>query len=628
MDVVESNVPLLISHESLHKMKGSIDFGESSLTLGTCQKIKLIQTPSGHLMISGRETSERTVLGIQSKIENVFAMEIRLPVESLDLAELKRIHLQLWHCSENTSKTVLKSAQMHGDPALIQKLFTDCKCQVAAQRITSPTVACWLSKYNGEIIALEIIFHSMIAGGEKVSKEFPALFTIDSLSRFINCSLLISRTAEHCGQTFLNDCVRTIGKPRRIITDAGGPTLTGAFWRELSDTYGRQMIQGPKFTPQQNGLAERAVRSFKIAVRNIYYSMENPCPCQEILTQAVIAKNHVPRTATGIPPALAMTGRCDILAGYSHTAFNRDPEVADSVMKVNNNMRNIMNARNAIIHADARYAVRTMINRKAPDRFLNHFYVGASVQIAWGNVWSGTYRVLAVLDSNLVLGRAGRVSKWPKCKSRIIHDDSIRRFDTATIPNHDNEIVEKDNNDLAESSGLNDLVNPELDLCELPSEPLPQIEDEDIEVQDDVLICEMFRPKDTYIHIPPGNFVGSVTQVICPEHHTPEKWTIQDCGSLFYSMNSGFPIPNTFLTSNKVDSVWFNHPKRKGKDETRWLDDDIVDSFGPSRLPPRIVFKLPGARKAVEKEITDLLTPHGLEPPAMVVVALNDSRFK
>ena len=188
--------------------------------------------------------------------------------------------------------------------------------------------------------------------------------------------------------------------------------------------------------------------------------------------------------------------------------------------------------------------------------------------------------------------------------------------------------MEKDNNDPAESSGLNESVNPELDLRELPSEPLPQTEDEDIEAQDGALICEMFRPKDTYIHIPPENFVGSVTQVICPEHHTPEKWTIQDCGSLFYSMNSGFPIPNTFVTSGKVDYVWSNHPKRKGKDETQWLDDDIVDSFGPSRLPPRIVFKLPGARKAVEKEITDLLTPHGLEPPAMVVVALNDSRFK
>ena len=53
-----------------------------------------------------------------------------------------------------------------------------------------------------------------------------------------------------------------------------------------------------------------------------------------------------------------MTGRCDISDGYFHAAFNHDPEIADSVMKINNNMRNITNARNAVIHADASHAAQ------------------------------------------------------------------------------------------------------------------------------------------------------------------------------------------------------------------------------------------------------------------------------
>lgn len=62
--------------------------------------------------------------------------------------------------------------------------------------------------------------------------------------------------------------------------------------------------------------------------------------------------------------------------------------------------------------------------------------------------------------------------------------------------------------------------------------------------------------------------------------------------------------------------------------DSPWLEDDIVDSFGPSRLPPRVVIKFPGDRKAAWKEINDLIAPHGAEPPAMVEVALNDSRFR
>ena len=86
---------------------------------------------------------------------------------------------------------------------------------------------------------------------------------IASLSRFINCSLLTARTAGHVGQTFVNDWARAIGKPRRIIKDASGTSLTGEFWRELSHVYGWEMIQAPLFTPQQNGLAERDVRPFE-----------------------------------------------------------------------------------------------------------------------------------------------------------------------------------------------------------------------------------------------------------------------------------------------------------------------------------------------------------------------------
>ena len=175
------------------------------------------------------------------------------------------------------------------------------------------------------------------------------LFTIGSISRFINCALLAGRSAEHVGQAIVNDWVRTIGKPRRIIADAGGPILTGNVWRELSHVYCRQMIQSPQSTPQRIGLAERAVRSFRLAVGNIYASAAKARPCQEIPTRSVIAENHAPRTTTGFPLALAMAGRCDILAGYSRAAFSHNPEIADSATKVNNIMRNITNARNAII---------------------------------------------------------------------------------------------------------------------------------------------------------------------------------------------------------------------------------------------------------------------------------------
>lgn len=194
------------------------------------------------------------------------------------------------------------------------------------------------------------------------------------------------------------------------------------------------MIHAPKFSPYQNGLAERSTRSLEIAVKNIITATKAKCPTQEISTQAVIAKNHVPRAAPGLSPALAMTGRCDILAGHGRIAFNRDPEKCDSLLRMNNSMSNILHARNAIITADATNAIKTMLSRKSPDRYMIHFFPGASVQIAMNHMWAGTFRVVCALGSNSILERASRLFKWPKCKTRLIHDMETERFDATVIP--------------------------------------------------------------------------------------------------------------------------------------------------------------------------------------------------
>ena len=119
------------------------------------------------------------------------------------------------------------------------------------------------------------------------------------------------------------------------------------------------------------------MRSFKIDVKNIFFDTESACPRQEILTRAAIAKNQGPRATTGFPPALAMAGRCGVLAGNSQTAFNHDPEIDDSIMEINNNMRNIANERNAIISPKQ----ITPFAPCYPDRHLVYFWVIFS----WGS---------------------------------------------------------------------------------------------------------------------------------------------------------------------------------------------------------------------------------------------------
>ena len=241
--------------------------------------------------------------------------------------------------------------------------------------------------------------------------------------------------------------------------------------------------------------------------------------------------------------------------------------------------------------------------------------MGASVQIALDKSWTGTYRVVAVMDSNLVLERAGRVFKWPKCKSRLIHDDSLDRFDSVIIPPEEEEIEKEKQKDIPSSShsrppdissGL-DIVDESNDTLNHPE--LQEAEVDESDVVSEYLNCTMFRPKDNYFHIHPISAIESTTQITCPEHYANPKWTLNNCSALYFSMIECFPVSNTFLSQENDVSTHLRNEKRGDKTAKPMFDDDIVDSFDPSRLPPRVVFHLPGARKAVEKEINDLLTP-------------------
>ena len=74
--------------------------------------------------------------------------------------------------------------------------------------------------------------------------------------------------------------------------------------------------------------------------------------------------------------------------------------------------------------------------------------------------------------------------------------------------------------------------------------------------------------------------------------------------ALFYQMNNCLPMSDHFLNhSGDIDGV--NFESGWNSEETSpWLDDDIVDAFGPSRLPPRIIFGYHVPGKVWRKRLT------------------------
>ena len=118
-----------------------------------------------------------------------------------------------------------------------------------------------------------------------------------------------------------------------------------------------------------------------------------------------MARNHVPRTVTGISPEMAMAGRCDRLDGHAAAAWSHNPDTVDPAAHQANDMRNILIARPAVMKEDADRALTACLRRYLPDRSREFppLPIADSSQIAQRGKWVGAYRVISHEPSNRIL---------------------------------------------------------------------------------------------------------------------------------------------------------------------------------------------------------------------------------
>ena len=140
--------------------------------------------------------------------------------------------------------------------------------------------------------------------------------------------------------------------------------MFGTGWGQFSHAYVIQLVRAPRTASYQNCLAERVARPLNAGIRAIL-TEEGSRLSQKVLTRAVMARNHVPHTATWISPALAMAGRCYLLSGQAATAWTRNPDTVDHAILQTNALSRILTARTAVMTADAERALAALAKKSS-----------------------------------------------------------------------------------------------------------------------------------------------------------------------------------------------------------------------------------------------------------------------
>ena len=93
--------------------------------------------------------------------------------------------------------------------------------------------------------------------------------------------------------------LRSHGLPEEIVTD-NGPQFVAGEMKDFLTANGVRLCLSPPYHPASNGEAERAVRTFKEAMRIMY---NEPGTQTEKLARFLLSYRSTPHTATGCPPA-------------------------------------------------------------------------------------------------------------------------------------------------------------------------------------------------------------------------------------------------------------------------------------------------------------------------------------
>ena len=127
------------------------------------------------------------------------------------------------------------------------------------------------------------------------------LIIVDAHSKWMDVHIVNSTSAE---STISKLCMvfATHGLPEQVVSDNGTGFASTEFKKFLSDNGVQQIFTAP-YHPSSNGLAERAVQTFKSAVNKL----EGPMDVR--ITHFLFKYRITPQTTTGLSPAQLLMGR-------------------------------------------------------------------------------------------------------------------------------------------------------------------------------------------------------------------------------------------------------------------------------------------------------------------------------
>ena len=472
VDIINKDIPLLLSRESMKKAKMELNFKtDTAIVFG--EKVKLKLTKSGHYTIP--LTRPIQLLNEFESDENYkFTLVLNHCPDSKRQA--KKLHLQFAHATSEKLLKLLKSAGLPwcNDKALmdeIKNVERDCEtCSRYKKAPPRPVVGLPMAKAFNECVAMDLKFFQ----GKII------LHMIDHASRYSAGCRIASKEPEVVIKAIFMHWIKIHGSPIKFLTDNGGEFVNQSFM-DLCGQFNVCVKTTAAESPWSNGLVERHNLVISDMLEKVLDSEK--CDFDLALSWCIQAKNGL-LNVNGYTPCQIGMGKNPVLPSVlSDYPTTYESATSSQVLE---NLQVMRAARKSFIEAESSQKIKKALMSKTRSsngvKFVNGDLVFFKRKDE--NRWKGPATVIGQDGQQVILKHGGYIIRVHPCRVLLKTDYDSNSYkqeptslDSFNIndENDENKVVVPDTTiDELDTDEENDETNPRNNLVPESEEALDE----------------------------------------------------------------------------------------------------------------------------------------------------------
>ena len=413
-EVVASDIPLLLSKNTLKAAGANIDFKNDTLSLYGIEQ-PLVNTSTGHYAISISYFSEEER---NNQLADIILLSVGEKKTQKELKQIARkLHIQFNHAAGYRLLKLLKDSG-NDDPELlneIRNIESNCEiCQRYKKTPARPVVTFPLAERFNECIQLDLKTY--------IKDRIYFLHIIDHKTRFSAACVIYSKESEVIISAFFKIWISIFGRPEKLLVDNGGEFVNKDFI-DLCENFNINIKTTAAESAWSNGLCEKYNGVIGEGTEKVVEDVG--CSVEIALAWSVNAKNSL-HNVHGFSPYQMVFGQNPNLP----LSLNSKPPALEGISSselVRNHLNALHKARQAFIKSESSDKVRRAMKARVRTHNDHKYYQGDRVYYKRDKEerWRGPATVVIQEGSKVLLKTIGRslISVHTCRLQHVTHDD-------------------------------------------------------------------------------------------------------------------------------------------------------------------------------------------------------------